>query len=310
MHQKSPENSTHSPEAYTSHITELIKSTVITSETYRTLRSRATPHPDAFRQAAETVAADKENTLSLADRSLLQVTAGLGIFVEAQHELTSIKADTPQADRTIEHRLLDEHIIPFNHRLKDFINTHPNDELRTVSSALMNTYRLVYGRYDCLPREDVQYGTKPNTNEAFQGIQACLDGMRHEVAAESMLSATDYAFDYKVTTQEDATGADLFVYIESIHGGQPYWQGVDVKASQNALERSLQSHPRSRAVWTGLGWEDFTGQNGKGRGTLSIPYDTASEKADQFIDNIYDMVRRLEASHRRAGSHALRAAHR
>lgn len=310
MPQKSPENSTHSPEAYRSHIRELIESTVITSQTYRTLRSRAIPHPDAFRQAAETVAADTENTLSLADRSLLQITAGLGIFVEAQHELASIKADTPRADRTIEHRLLDEHIIPFNHRLKDFINTHPNDELRTVSSALTNTYRFVYGRYDCLPREDVQYGTKPNPYEALEGIQACLDGMRHEVAAESMLTAADYTFDHKVTTQEDATGADLFVYIDSIHGGQPYWQGVDIKASQKALEYSLQSHPRSRAVWTGLGWEDFTGQNGKGRGTLSIPYATASEKADQFIDNIYSMVRRCEAAHRRTGSHALRAAHR
>lgn len=310
MPQKSPESSPRSSEAYRSHIAALVNSTVVNSEAYRTLRSRKTPHADAFRQAAEEAAADTENTLSIADRSLLKVTAGLGVFVEAQHELAAIKADTPQADRTVEHRLLDEYIIPFNHQLKDFINSHPNDELRTVSAALTDAYRFIYGRYDCLPREDAQYGTKPSTDEALHGIQACLDGMRHEVAAESMLMAADYEFDYHVTTQEDATGADLFVFINSIHGRAPYWQGIDIKASPNALERSLERHPRSRAVWSGLGWEDFTGQNGKGRGTLSIPYSTASEKANQFIDNIYAMVRRREAAHRRTGNQALRAAHR
>ena len=201
-------------------------------------------------------------------------------------------------------QLKDEYLIPFNHLLKDYVNTHPNDGIHATSTALANVYDKVFARFDCLDSTNERAPYDISSGYVFDKIKTALDGMRHEVAAEMILDAAGYTYDYNVTTQEDARGSDLFVYLES------GWEGIDVKASQSGVQRSQGQGHASRAVSTGLGWGDFTGLNGTGKETLSIPFATAELKAPYFIDSIYEMTARVEAEAqaraRRTGHHTLK----
>lgn len=286
-----------SSEKFFRHIAELAKTQVSDSEVYWRLRQDGVAHPDAFRQTAETAAQDKTSELSPADRSLLSVVGNLGVFIQSQNKLDQIEsAKQDHYLSTEEYRegrnLKDEHLIPFNHILKEFVNTHPNEELRAVSSALANTYEKLFSRFDCLHPENGAASDIVPSPVVLEKIQASLDGMRHEVAAETLLEAADYSYDRDITTEEDAKGSDLFVYLES------GWEGVDIKSTQAGVNRATSKNRFSRAVTTGLLWEDFTGLKGTGRGTLSIPFAVAEEKSGTFVANIYEMVSRNEAQRR------------
>lgn len=283
------EHQSNTPEKYIHHIIDLAKTQVRDTEAYRELLGRGASHPDAFRQTAHSVAEQKGDNLTDADRTLLHITADLGVFVQAEQELRLIGANAENRyldadEKQVMQHLKREYAIPFNHHLKEFINTHPNDDIRTVSSALTNAYGTIFGRYSCIDRSDLIYGQNPEPREAHESVQAALDGMRHEIAAESLLEAADYSYDFKVSNEEDARGADLFVYLES------GWEAIDIKASQASVARAQGKNRFSRAVWTGLDWGDFTGLRGTGHGMLSIPYATALAKSDQFITNIRRMV--------------------
>lgn len=286
-----------STEKYVHHImVDLAKDKVRDGKEYAKLRGMNMPHPRAFKIASQNVANDLSIEMSEADRSLLLVTGRLGEFAEAQHELRLIYTEAENEGRPLTQeeqitakRLKREYVIPFNHHLKEFVNTHPNDEIRTVSSALANSHAIIFGRYESIDSKTLIHGEKPTTPEVFGDIQASLDGMRHEVAAETLFDAAGYSIDRNVSTQEDATGSDLFVYLES------GWEPVDVKASQTSANKAQSSRYASNAVWTGLGWEDFKGTKGTGHGTLSIPYDVAVAKCDDFIDRVRATVARSKA---------------
>ena len=288
-------------------IAKLTKTRINDSEEYWKLRGEGIPHPESFRQTADMVAGDETNELSVADRSLLSVVGNLGVFVQAQARLNEIEENRDLHLSTQEYKevrgLKDEFIIPFNHILKEYVNTHPDEELRAISSALTNTYEKIFSRFDCLDPANEGGATILQPDAVFQRIQASLDGMRHEVAAETILEAADYVFEYNVTTKEDAEGSDLFVYLES------GWEGVDIKASLTGVKNSQAKNRYSRAVVTGLAWEDFTGSKGTGRGTLSIPFSVAESKAPAFIANIREMVQRnndqRQAASRRTGKQTL-----
>ena len=294
----------HSPEKYIHHIIDLAKSHVRDTDEYRELMGRGgKSQAEAFRKVARDVASHEKSNLSEADRALLRVTGELGVYVQAEHELTQIYGGAEDRyldsdERQTARHLKTEYAIPFNHHLKEFINTHPNDDIRTVSSALTNAYGTIFGRYECIDSKEMIYQQAPQPREAFEYIQASLDGMRHEVAAESLLEAADYSFDFRVSSEEDARGADLFVYLES------GWEAVDVKASQLSASKAHSQNRFSRAVWSGLDWGDFTGQKGTGHGMLSIPFATADAKCDQFIGNIRQMVTSQQAQRAAARQHA------
>lgn len=305
---QTPETHSSSPEKYVHHIIDLAKQ-VRDSEAYVELKGRGTPHPAAFKSVSERMASDTKGELNDADRALLRVVGSLGEFTQAQHELSTIYETAKgryldEDEKWVARNLKKEFIIPFNHHLKEFINTHPNDEIRTVSSALTNAYGTIFSRYECIDKKDTMYRSSPSPQEAFSQIQATLDGMRHEVAAETIIEATDYSYDREVSADEDAHGNDLFIFLES------GWEGLDVKASPMAVAKARSEHRFSRAVWSGLEWGDFTGIKGTGHGTLSIPYATAVEKSDMFIQNVYEMVGRIkterQAVARKTGKQTLR----
>jgi len=307
-----PETNRNPLEAYQNHIVSLAKREVFATDEFRELVGRGTEKPIAFRTVAEKVAGNTENELSEADRSLLMVLGNLGVFAEASVEVDTIYRDADHRRLTDQElwttrQLKSEYLIPFNHHLKEFINTHPNDEIRTVSTALTSMYAPLFGRHTVLPDDEIIHGGRPTNHEVMYAVQSSLDGMRHEVAAEAMLEAAGYTFDYNVSAEEDATGDDMFVYLES------GWQGVDIKASQNAVNSARERHRFSRAVATGLDWGDFKGQRGTTPGALSIPFATAQEKAGSFIERIYAMVQHTEAQRhqvaRKAGRRGLQYAH-
>ncbi|OYW83693.1 hypothetical protein B7Z17_05315, partial [Candidatus Saccharibacteria bacterium 32-49-10] len=199
--------------------------------------------------------------------------------------------------------LKDEYLIPFNHHLKDFINTHPNDDIRTVTSALTSSYGTIFSRHDCIDADKLIYNQKAAPKEIFLNIQGSIDGMRHEIAAETLLDAAGYSYDYNVSAKEDSMGNDLYVYLES------GWEPIDVKASVNAVQKSRLHNRRSKAVWTGLDWGDFTGSKGTRHGCLSIPYpstDAQLTKADTFVHEIRTMVATNRQQANRVGAASLR----
>lgn len=305
---KTPEAQSSSPEKYVHHIIDLAKR-VRDSDEYVELKGRGTPHPAAFKRVSERMATDTKSELNDADRSLLRVVGALGEFTQAQHELSTIYESAEnrylnEDEKWTARNLKQEYIIPFNHHLKEFINTHPNDEIRTVSSALTNAYGTIFSRYECIDKKDTIYGSSPSAQEAFTQMQATLDGMRHEVAAETIIDAAGYTYDREVSAVEDAHGNDLFIYLES------GWEGLDVKASPISAANDRSKHRFSRAVWSGLDWGDFKGIKGTGHGTLSIPYATAEEKSDTFIKNVYEMVANIKAQRaamaRKTGKQTLR----
>lgn len=65
--------------------------------------------------------------------------------------------------------------------------------------------------------------------------------MRHELAAESLLSAAGINYDYQITADQDSAGTDLMVEIDD------QWHSIDTKASQTAEDRAHEKSSRSHA---------------------------------------------------------------
>lgn len=307
--QKAPEKN------YLRHIRDLAQEKVAHSETFQ--RERALLYKEtgdlsyatatAFRLAADAAVEDKENGLNQADRALLRVTGQLGVMAEARQELGEIYADDGfypnYQERQLAKHLKETYVIPFNHALKDIINTHPNEEFNKITSALAGAHNMIFSSHASFRPGELIHAQKPSPVDVARGIEDCLNGMRHEVAAESMFAAADIDYDYDVSPEEDAAGVDIFVFRDGNR------EGVDLKASRTSAIRAQDRHPLSRAVWSGLNPTDFTGQKGTGRNTLSIPFSVAEAKSVAFVAEIDAMVERNYRTRgimsQRASSHAL-----
>ncbi len=291
----SPEQQRTSTEQYIHHIQSLAVNKVRRTPEYEEARGRGASIPEAFRTTAHNVAENEASELNEADRALLNVVADLGVFVEASQELEHITENArggtlSHSERVLSRRLKNEYVIPFNHGLKEFINTHPNDGMREVSTALANIHELIFSRHAVLPANERPHITTISPQDKLLAIQSRLDGMRHEVASETILSAAGLEYDYDVSAEEDASGSDLFVQL----GGQYGWFGFDIKASQASVDKARQRSPLSRAVATGLLPRDFTGQKGTAHDALAIPYATAAAVSEKFADNLYTTAAHYE----------------
>jgi len=312
-------------------IKNLLFQNVLRSEEYLSRRGHNVEQPDAIREAILEIVSrqtsDQARTsaerpakpaLSESDKTALHVVAELGRFIEAQHELRRDQATQrhqasqrdPAAQRDqrditererIRHLKL-EYVIPYNHIIKEFVNNHPNDNIEAVSSALASTYQFIYGRYHCLPASETHSTTRPTQRDVYNSIKNSLDGMRHEVATEGLLQAANLDYDYNITADEDANGADIFVQLNGRR------EAVDIKASESAVARSQQDYRFSQAVWTGLTKEDFTGLYGTATNALSIPYDTVITKADAFAGGVKTMVRRNQIAKQKIATRAAKRA--
>lgn len=279
---------------------DAIVSNVKETEAYERNIGKGIDSGKAFSQAALEIV-EKErlkkeegsSKIETKDIDTLEVLAHLGGFVQAQQEIDALASQENLTgylnpnDKQRRHQLKNEYLIPFNHSLKKYINSHPNDGLRESTAALATTYSAHFMFDDNLGGTKV-IPTPPEAEDIHRYTDAALRGMRSELAAESLLSAAGYHYEYHVSTEEDAHGTDLYVYMNDD------WESVDIKSSITATERSrtkaYENGFWSRAVWTGLRDGDFTGISGDRPGALSIPYEIAELKAPQFIQSIYEMA--------------------
>jgi hypothetical protein len=271
------------------------------SSEYVALRSQKFPHTEAFRGAINTIVDSPENGFSNFDTALLKVTSGLGTFIEAQGKLDEISErrsngeSRGREDYKLSQKLKREHAIPFNHNLKSLINEGPNLNMQDLSSALARTHEFVFNRYNNLdPSQAKDAFTIASASEVTLRLETAINGMRHEVATESMLSAAGVDFSYDISVEEDARGVDIIAVIDrpdtDTGKPSPVRVPIDIKSSRTLEQRARIRHPGSVTVWTGLYQDDFTGIKGTTPNALTIPFETAVDHADTFMNRINSII--------------------
>jgi hypothetical protein len=272
---------------------------VAQSTEYVELRSDNVPHTEAYRRAVDALVDSPDNGFDNFHTALLKVTGGLGTFVEAQAEMNEIKErrdpDTGEhlrGDRKRSRELNLEYSIPFNHSLKTLVNEGPNVNMIELTSALTKTYEIVFNRYDNLnPSVKKNPSDIISANDAFGFIERHLAGVRHEVAAETMLIAAGVEYSYDISPEEDSNGADIIAYIERPTEDDEKLEAIrvpiDIKASNAAEAKARDRRPQWITAWTGLKNADFTGIKGETTNALGISYDIAKEHANEFIERIH-----------------------
>lgn len=234
---------------------------------------------------------------SESEKNLLGVISHLGSFVTAQRradELSDVAKDSRlSSDQRDELKVLKNNdIIPFNHTLKELINTNSSLTKDELDVGLTRLYMKLFYRDDPIVVRADTDGTHDQelihaiSQDAFSGISKTTNGMRHEIASEAMLLAANIDYNHQLSVEQDANGADYLVYVDY------RWTYIDIKASQTRAVRALSKRPDSHAVWTGLKPADFTGLYGNQVNGLCIPFDKAKELSGAFVQQIYDVTRR------------------
>ncbi len=255
------------------------------SEEYRTLRSQNIPHTVAYSGAIEAIISSQKNGFNSLDSALLSVTASLGTFIEAYQEVDSAREDRAKRSITRESSAMNElkckYLIPFNHLLKLLINEGSNLSINQLSEALTRVHTAVFAPYNALHPDDIKLiEDTPNPSMVLNELKQCINAMRHEVAAESMLSAAGIEYDYAVSVEEDARGVDIIVYIDGKR------IPIDIKSSRQGVSRAFEKRSTAHAVYTGLEAQDFTGMRGAAKDALCIPYSVAQSRAPSFVEDI------------------------
>lgn len=145
-----------------------------------------------------------------------------------------------------------EPIIQFNHILREMIDTEQYTSMPEIVQFIQQS--LLHMRAS---REIIQY--------AVSSARSTLNGMRHEIAAESVLSMLPKVEGIRgATAEEELEGKDIIVE----YAGREL--ALDVKASrrgeQEALAKSWNSD--TLPVWSGFTNEDFGNQLTLGRERL------------------------------------------
>jgi len=286
---------------------------ILHSKQYELLRHEGYSHTEAFTSLAHHSAANKESRLAPSDRAVLEATSQLGGLVAAVNDLRELRIkrdysglDDEQLNQL--HALKKAHITPFNHSLKAIVSTSPNLDLYTVAESLGNTYEKIFFREHAQQRLSGRTtGTQAKSflDRSRQEILDSLDGMRHEGAAEAMLTAQGIDCISDVNVAQDIIGVDMLVSFDNnnpvkddqtkwskiaaelgLHG----WLELDIKSSEKQATDKRRRHPLKLAVATGLTYEDFTGTKNGGKNLLGISYDTAVTKGATFVENIIEVA--------------------
>ena len=271
------------------YLAKLIYENVIESKEYNSARQKSNG-VEAYKKTAIAIANDETNELSSADRDSLLVTAYLGGFMQADHELAELRKNShlysPEEEKRLSKELKEEYIIPFNHIVKNFINTHPNASINAAKNSLAALYTTVYrGEPNCLDIKGLKNRTHISPYEKVDILDRTLDGMRHELAAETLIDIGGYECDYNVSVEDDAKGIDMYVNITGIG-----WFGIDIKASKTTADKARKAHRRSHAIHTGLNDNDFTGSNNKVVNALTPPYSVLEDKSEDFCKRLEKMA--------------------
>lgn len=104
--------------------------------------------------------------------------------------------------------------------------------------------------------------TPPEINYAIQSFNAVLQGMRHEIAAESALNWTPGVELAEMTSiEDDLNGGDIHVcYVDD--QGERFEFNIDIKATKISADKANERNhrPGYYAVWSGFYDDDFCGR--------------------------------------------------
>lgn len=136
-----------------------------------------------------------------------------------------------------------DNVIDYNHALRELVDHNPKTDFRSIMAFVAEAANTLYSD----PRD---------VEDISEQVRMRLDGMRNEVAVESMLWRIPGVVDVRSATRaEDKRGIDVVAVFED---GQTL--KLDVKASERSADEANQKTHRPRAVWSGLNWEDFDGK--------------------------------------------------
>ena len=104
--------------------------------------------------------------------------------------------------------------------------------------------------------------TPSEINYAKQSFNAVLQGMRHEIAAESALNWTPgVELAYMTNIEDDLNGGDIHVdYVDD--QGERFEFNIDIKATKISADKANERNhrPGYYAIWSGFDYDDFCGR--------------------------------------------------
>ena len=104
--------------------------------------------------------------------------------------------------------------------------------------------------------------TRPEINYARQSFNAVIQGMRHEIAAESALNWTPGVELAEMTsTEDDLNGGDIhIIYVDN--QGERFEFNIDIKATKISADKANERNhrPGYYAIWSGFDDYDFCGR--------------------------------------------------
>lgn len=278
-------------------------------KSFEQIKQKYGSHAEAFSaisgRLSEPEAAEKYG-FNESERTFMKTASLLGSFVDAsleshsiRNELNGQKPNKAQKERL--GYLILEHLIPFNHSLKEFVNQNPDLNINRVSELLLETYAEHYDDKNLVTGEDKGKITPQELNEAEYQVLSALRGMRTEVAAETILTAAGVEYSYHIRPEADKAGVDMLIMVDG------RLEPVDIKSSLTGEKKAHEDWDGSRAVWLGLRDSDYTGSRGILKDSLTLPFSRAEEAAPDFVHRLNEIIsyaKQVE-SHSKIGSKVL-----
>lgn len=133
-------------------------------------------------------------------------------------------------------------VVEFNHILRQMIDNEVYTTMPEVTTFIKEVLLMMRAS-----PQVVQY--------AEQGARAVLDGMRHEIASESVISSLPDVYDARQGEgiDDEMRGID----IHAVYKGEEI--ALDIKSKQKSADdaNAKAYRPDYVAVWSGFDWEDF-----------------------------------------------------
>lgn len=178
------------------------------------------------------------------DRNL-KLIQSMPYWLNAQYKLDNHKSDMSHE----EIKECKETVTRFNKIIRTMINEEQCSSMKETMDSINKVMSML--NYDY--RE---------MNYAEQSFNAVLQGMRHEIAAESALNWTPGVELADMTSiEDDLNGGDIHVdYVDD--QGERFEFNIDIKATKISAYKANERNrrPGYYAIWSGFDYDDFCGR--------------------------------------------------
>ncbi len=189
-------------------------------------------------------------------------------WLDAQVKLNNHKSDMSHK----EIKKCKETVTTFNKIIRTMIDEEQCSSMKETMDSI-NEVMLMLN----YTRSEIEY--------ASQSFYAVIQGMRHEIAAESALNWTPGVELAEMTNiEDDLNGGDIHVYYVDDQG-ERFEFNIDIKATKISADKANERNrrPGYHAVWSGFDDDDFCGR--------VLPEDrTIKSKCPHFSQQIKEIV--------------------